>query len=142
MLNIRSPEVKQRIAGWEKELRSMTNDHSIFLVATKFPDWRIDLAELGEIIVHVTGVSLQDIKSGVRKRSFVIARQLLCYYSRKVTSSGLKEVGIFLGNRDHTTVLHSDATIKDFIQVKDPNVMKYVERINFYLEELRKRKPN
>lgn len=72
-------------------------------------------------IVTDQGVPRNKIYLKSRKREIVFARQLICYYLRKLTPLSLKKIGLMLGGRDHTTVLHGCQTIKD-LQFSDPLV--------------------
>ena len=50
----------------------------------------------------------EDIKSSSRKRSLVICRQVYCaIFKNFKPHATLKEIGLFLGGRDHSTVINS-----------------------------------
>lgn len=89
------------------------------------PDYIIDC------ICKDRGLLLYELKTRMRKRDVVFARQLICWYLRKLTPLSLKSVGDLLGGRDHTTVIHSCRTIVDLI-FSDESVQK---TIAFYDEK-------
>ena len=73
-----------------------------------------------------------------RTRERVIARQLICYFVRKYTQKTLFEVGQLIGNRDHTTVIHSINTVNDFLDIKDRKFIKMIFDIEQLFVEKRK----
>lgn len=65
----------------------------------------------GNVIIQTIamkhGVTVKDIKSQSRKREHVLARQEAAYELREKRKFSLTKIGIMLGNRDHTTILHA-----------------------------------
>lgn len=51
-------------------------------------------------------VSVMDIISTRRCRDYVMARQYIMWRLKRETTWSLPRIGQFLGNRDHTTILH------------------------------------
>ena len=51
-----------------------------------------------------------------RKREIVQARQLAMYFAKNLTNSSLSVIGMQIGNRDHSTVLHACKTVADLLQ--------------------------
>ena len=72
--------------------------------------------------------------SKTRKRDIAQPRQIAMYLSRKHTNSSLDFIGMWIGNRDHATVLHAEKliadllthnkTIKDDIAILEKNIKK------------------
>lgn len=60
----------------------------------------------------IFGVSFESIKSNIRVRHIVEARQVLQYFLRKYTRLSLYEIGR-ITNKNHTTVLHSIKTVNN-----------------------------
>lgn len=58
------------------------------------------------IVSEVLGVSLDEITSKSRRFDIVMARCMICYFTRKHTKMTLSEIGSMLGGRDHTTVIY------------------------------------
>ena len=68
----------------------------------------------------------QDFKSTSRSRSVAVPRQIAMYLIRKYTGMGYKEIGIYFGGKDHTTIMYScnkietehetDRTIHDAVE--------------------------
>jgi len=53
------------------------------------------------------------LERDTRKREVVYARQMVCYFAKKLTEAPLRAIGGLIGDRDHTTVIYSIKTIKD-----------------------------
>ncbi len=51
-------------------------------------------------------VKLEDIFSSKRQNDIAFPRQIIMYLSRNMTNTPLQDIGKYLGNRDHTTVMH------------------------------------
>lgn len=58
------------------------------------------------IVSEVLGVTLEDVAGKTRKYKAVMARCLICYFTRKHTKMTLSEIGASLGGRDHSTVIY------------------------------------
>ena len=51
-------------------------------------------------------ISIEDIKSSKRQNEIAFPRQIIMYLCRNMTNAGLKNIGEYLGGRDHTTIMH------------------------------------
>ena len=58
------------------------------------------------IVSEVMGVTLEEITSKSRRFDIVMARCMICYFTRKHTKMTLAEIGASLGGRDHSTVIY------------------------------------
>ena len=56
------------------------------------------------------------VLSNTRKREIVQTRQVAMYFSKKLTSNSLKNIGAQLGKKDHATVLHAWRTVNDLME--------------------------
>ena len=81
-----------------------------------------------EIVIELYEVREKDIKSPWRKREIVWARQVFCYLCYKYLKCSLKDIGEFVGGRDHTTVIHSNQVVLNLMD-SDPAVREEVEQI-------------
>ncbi len=67
----------------------------------------ITLEDVVRRVSEVTTISEKDIVGQSRKKEFVEARQITAYLSREILGASLSSIGIYLGGRDHTTILHA-----------------------------------
>lgn len=69
------------------------------------------LAMIMRAVAKHYGVTLLDMRSHARAADFVRPRQVAMYLARKMTLFSHPQIGRFLGNRDHTTIMHGSARI-------------------------------
>ena len=96
---------------------------------------QVSVDDIIELVCEFTNQDPKEIKGQSRKREIAEARQVICYLSRKYTPCSLGEIGVFLGDRDHTTVLHSCEKISDLLSIKDDRIVDIIERLNKILDE-------
>ena len=68
-----------------------------------------------ELIITIVAehfhLTADDLKSTKRNSEIVAPRQIAMYLCNEMTSVGLKKIGVEMGNRDHSTVLHGSRKI-------------------------------
>lgn len=72
--------------------------------------------------------SLDDLRSENRNKELVLARQLTMYIMKKNTNRSLREIGAYLGDRNHTTVKHALSKIEQYI-LKDAKLQRQISAI-------------
>lgn len=65
------------------------------------------------------GIKEQVITSQSRAKDIVIPRQLTMYFAKQLTDLPYKQIGISMGNRDHSTVLYACKTVAKQIENDD-----------------------
>ncbi|MBE5951012.1 MAG: chromosomal replication initiator protein DnaA [Lachnospiraceae bacterium] len=73
----------------------------------------ITLAYIVDIVADHYGLTPQEIYSKNRSRKIAYPRQIAIYLCRKFLSMSLTDIGRSIGDRDHSTVIHSCRTIED-----------------------------
>lgn len=68
------------------------------------------------------------LESKDRHTDVVMLRQIFCYIAKKI-GYYLKSIGAVIGNRDHTTVIHSVNVVTNMLSIKDPFYTMYYESI-------------
>jgi chromosomal replication initiator protein len=58
--------------------------------------------------------SIEDLCSKNRSREITLARQVSMYLMKKLTNKSLRDIGEFLGGRDHSTVMHAINKIEQY----------------------------
>jgi len=69
-----------------------------------------------EVVAEHFSVDAEDITSKKRNSEFVQPRQIAMYLCRDLTDTSLKSIGILLGKKDHTTILHGVKKIAEEIE--------------------------
>ncbi|MDR4504766.1 MAG: chromosomal replication initiator protein DnaA [Candidatus Scalindua sp.] len=73
-------------------------------------------------------IQISQILSRRKFKSITLPRQIAMYLARKFTNLSLKEIGGYLGGRDHTTVMHANEKIKK-LQKTDRNFSVILRKI-------------
>lgn len=68
-----------------------------------------------EAVMRRYGVTLTQLRSSSRTRPLARPRQVLMYLLRVELNLSLEEVGMWVGGRDHTTVMHAVDTISSLL---------------------------
>lgn len=70
-----------------------------------------------------------DIFSKCRKREVVELRMIFCFIARQMKYT-CTSIGRYVGNRDHTTVLHNVVTFRNLIETNEVFREKYTQVLN------------
>lgn len=98
---------------------------------------RIKFGKLLKILSSFYSQPIDKIISTSRKRELVIPRQMFCYIAKfNMPNVTLKEIGKFLGNRDHSTVIHGIRTAGDLIETDKQFREEYEKLETFILSKL------
>ncbi len=73
----------------------------------------VAISEIQKAVAIFYDVKLAELFSNRRNRTLSHARQVCMYLARELTPCSLKEIGEFLGGRNHATVLYSINKIKN-----------------------------
>ena len=84
--------------------------------AVKVDNHPLTIDDILEKVCHHYQVSQQNIFSKSRKRSLVQVRQVSMYLAQKYTKMPASRIGQLIGNRDHSTVIHSCNAIEQRIK--------------------------
>lgn len=71
---------------------------------------------------------VQDLKSPTRAKRVAFPRQIAMFLIRKYTGFGFKEIGLYFGGKDHTTILHACNKIEERLET-DRTIRESVEAI-------------
>jgi chromosomal replication initiator protein len=74
------------------------------------------------------------LESRLRQRDIVELRSIFCHLARTMKYS-LTTIGQFLGNRDHTTVIHNVNTFRDLVETNEPFRLKYFTILKYIKEQ-------
>jgi chromosomal replication initiation ATPase DnaA len=135
-MNISHSEIQTKIAGWQQELRRLTGNDSLVIIAHEEPKCQRSMEDIIQVVCEETGVNINTIRSKTRIRGVVLARHLISYYAKRCTGLSLQQIGYALGGNDHTTVIHANRSIKDLIETEDIAVCGAIAKINMRLELL------
>ena len=75
----------------------------------------ISLPYILDMVSDHFGITSGDILSKKKDAEIVLPRQIFMYLARKMTDHPLDKIGLFLGGRDHSTVLHGKRKIENLL---------------------------
>ncbi len=80
---------------------------------------KTDLIDFNKITLYVCkhySYKLADLRSQNRAKELSLVRQIAMYLMKKMTNKSLREIGVFLGRKDHSTVIHALAKVHQSVQ--------------------------
>ena len=80
-------------------------------------------------VCTVFSVSEEEIVGKSRRKNIAEARQVVAYLSRKTLDMPLNSVGLHLGGRDHTTIMHAEKKVEELLK-KDKRFKRRVDIIH------------
>lgn len=75
----------------------------------------ITIDGIQRLVSEAFEVTVENMKSAIRLRQVVQARQVAMYFAKEYTAYSLKMIGRHFGNRDHSTVIHALQTVRDLM---------------------------
>ena len=85
--------------------------------AVKVDNHPLTVDDILEKVCNHYGISQQNVFSKSRKRNYVQVRQVSMYLASKYTRMPAGRIGQLIGNRDHSTVIHSCNIIEQRLKV-------------------------
>ncbi len=77
----------------------------------------LSIDDIVEIVCNHYNVTVAAVNSKSRKREYVVARQVTMYLAQKHTKLPASRIGRLVGNRDHSTVIHSCSKVEDRLKI-------------------------
>ncbi|MFV0499007.1 MAG: chromosomal replication initiator protein DnaA [Bacilli bacterium] len=71
------------------------------------------------IVAKTFGVSSEEIVSKSRKKDIIFPRQVAMYIARELTDYSFQKIGLYFGNKNHSTVMSSCDKIKDILKTDE-----------------------
>ena len=81
--------------------------------------YRMSKDEILQIIAEECMVSVGDIVDKTRKKEVVNGRFIFCGIMKDYFGHSLKKIGEYVGNRDHTTIIHAVEKYHDRYQTEE-----------------------
>ncbi len=85
--------------------------------AVKMDDTPLTIEDIIEKVCAHYSVTPTAVNSKSRKRDYVVARQVAMFLAQKHTKMPASRIGKLVGNRDHSTVIHSCTKVEDRLKV-------------------------
>ena len=85
--------------------------------AVKVDDKPLTIDDIVEKVCTHYNVTTAAVNSKSRKRQYVVARQVTMYLAQKYTKMPASRIGKLVGNRDHSTVIHSCSKVEERLNI-------------------------
>lgn len=85
--------------------------------AVKVDDKPLTIDDIVEKVCTHYNVTTAAVNSKSRKREYVVARQVTMYLAQKYTKMPAFRIGKLVGNRDHSTVIHSCSKVEERLNI-------------------------
>ncbi|MBM3450979.1 MAG: chromosomal replication initiator protein DnaA [Armatimonadetes bacterium] len=72
----------------------------------------VTIVEIQKTVAERFGIRIEEMKAQRRTKGVAFPRQVAMYLSRELTDSSLPRIGEEFGGRDHTTVIHACARVR------------------------------
>jgi chromosomal replication initiator protein len=93
----------------------------------------ITIDDISKAVCHYLNIAENKIREKTRKKEIVLARQLAMYFSKELTKSSLKTIGLHFGGRDHSTVIHACNSIQQ-MRNNDLSMKELIDSIRNKIE--------
>jgi chromosomal replication initiation ATPase DnaA len=80
---------------------------------------RIKIHHVLKVTAKHYGTTLDELVSTRRTQPLVHCRQVAMYVARKMTGRSMPVIAYYMGNRDHTTILHGVRVVKSLLDAGD-----------------------
>lgn len=77
----------------------------------------IDFQGIIKLVGKEYGYTLEQLQSKNRNKELAFARQTAMFLMKKLTDRSLRDIGVYLGGRDHSTVMHAIEKIEELLRI-------------------------
>ena len=75
----------------------------------------VRISDVEKVVCDAFGVTAADLRSASRRKAIALPRAIAMFLSRRMTKSAYREIGMYFGGRDHSTVVAAERKVKDLI---------------------------
>ena len=80
----------------------------------------VRIADVEKVVCDAFGLTATDLRSKSRRKAVACPRALAMYVARKLTKSAYREIGMYFGGRDHSTVVAAEKRVTAWIESDSP----------------------
>ena len=88
----------------------------------------VSIEKIQKQVAEQFRVKTSDILGAKRSRSIAVPRRIAMYLSRELTNHSFPEIGVFFGNKDHSTVIHACKKVESEMRESE-DFAKFIERL-------------
>jgi chromosomal replication initiator protein len=80
----------------------------------------VRISDVERVVCEAFGVTATELRSKTRRKAISLPRSLAMFICRKLTQSAYREIGLYFGGRDHSTVVAAEKRVADWIVANEP----------------------
>ncbi|MDG2129215.1 MAG: chromosomal replication initiator protein DnaA [Fuerstiella sp.] len=80
----------------------------------------VRISDVEKVICDAFGLTTADLRSKSRRKAVSCPRAVAMYIARKLTKSAYREIGMYFGGRDHSTVVAAEKRVQLWIDSDSP----------------------
>ncbi len=80
----------------------------------------VRISDVEKVVCDAFGLTTTDMRSKSRRKAVSGPRALAMFIARKLTKSAYREIGMYFGGRDHSTVVAAEKRVKKWIKADSP----------------------
>jgi chromosomal replication initiator protein len=75
----------------------------------------VRISDVEKVVCETFGVTAADLRSSSRRKAIALPRAIAMFMSRRMTKSAYREIGMYFGGRDHSTVVAAERKVADWV---------------------------
>ena len=75
----------------------------------------VRISDVEKVVCEAFGVTAADLRSSSRRKAIALPRAIAMFMSRRLTKSAYREIGMYFGGRDHSTVVAAERKIAGWV---------------------------
>jgi len=75
----------------------------------------VRISDVEKVVCEAFGVTAADLRSASRRKAIALPRAVAMFLSRRMTKSAYREIGMYFGGRDHSTVVAAERKVTDLV---------------------------
>lgn len=75
----------------------------------------VRISDVEKVVCDIFGVTAADLRSPSRRKAISLPRAIAMFMSRRMTRSAYREIGMYFGGRDHSTVVAAERKVADWV---------------------------
>ena len=80
----------------------------------------VRISDVEKVVCEVFGVTVADLRSASRRKAIALPRAVAMFMSRRMTKSAYREIGMYFGGRDHSTVVAAERKVAEWMTIGEP----------------------
>ena len=80
----------------------------------------VRISDVEKVVCEAFGLSVADLRSKSRRKAVSCPRSLAMFVARKLTKLAYREIGMYFGGRDHSTVVAAEKRVQSWVDGEAP----------------------